>query len=61
MSITWKTGPNRGQFKQLPKNKKLMKKFHETWARRNGYREGASSRKHQAASAGRLEKNTILK
>jgi len=48
MSITWKTGPNRGQFKQQPKNKKLIKKFHDAWAEANGYKLQASSDKLQA-------------
>jgi len=51
MSITWKTGPNRGQFKQQPKNKKLIKKFHDAWARANGYKLQAPSAKLQAPSA----------
>jgi len=45
MSITWKTGPNRGQFKQQPKNKKLIKKFHDAWAAANGYKLQAPSKK----------------
>jgi len=51
MSITWKTGPNRGQFKQQPKNKKLIKKFHDAWAEANGYKLQAPSPKLQASSA----------
>ena len=45
MSITWKTGPNRGQFKQQLKNKKLIKKYHDAWAKANGYKLQASSAK----------------
>ena len=47
MSITWKTGPNRGQFKQQPKNKKLIKKFHDAWAVANGYKLQAPSSKQR--------------
>jgi len=51
MSIIWNTGPNRGQFKQSAKNKKLIKKYHDAWARANGYKLQAPSAKLQAPSA----------
>jgi hypothetical protein len=51
MSIIWNTGPNRGQFKQSAKNKKLIKKYHDAWARANGYKLQAPSTKPQASSA----------
>ena len=51
-TVTWKTGPNRGQFKQSAKNKKLIKKYHDAWAVANGY-------KLQAPSFKRLKKDTI--
>jgi len=44
-TVTWRTGPNRGQFKQQPKNKKLIKKYHDAWARANGYKLQAPSSK----------------
>ena len=47
MSIIWNTGPNRGQFKQSAKNKKLIKKYHDAWARANGYKLQAPSAKLQ--------------
>ena len=47
-TVSWKTGPNRGQFKQQPKNKKLIKKFHDAWAEANGYKLQAPSGKLQA-------------
>jgi hypothetical protein len=47
-TVTWRTGPNRGQFKQQPKNKKLIKKYHDAWARANGYKLQAPSAKLQA-------------
>jgi len=50
-TVTWRTGPNRGQFKQQPKNKKLIKKYHDAWARANGYKLQAASAKLQAPSA----------
>ena len=43
-TIAWKTGPNRGQFKQKPKNKKLVKKIHDAWAKKNGYSPQAPKR-----------------
>jgi len=42
MSISWNTGPNRGQSKKP--NKKLMKKFHDAWAKKNGYSPQAPKR-----------------
>jgi len=58
MSITWNTGL--AAERARPKIKagatpKRIKKLHETWARRNGYREGATSSKRQATS-GALKK-----
>ena len=50
-TVTWNTGPNRGQFKQSAKNKKLIKKYHDAWAVANGYKLQAPSLKLQASSA----------
>ena len=50
-TVTWRTGPNKGQFKQSAKNKKLIKKYHDAWAVANGYKPQAASRKLQASGA----------
>jgi len=34
-TISWKTGRNRGQSK--PVDRKKIKKFHDAWAKKNGY------------------------
>ena len=57
-TVTWRTGPGWGQFKQSAKNKKLIKKYHDAWAGANGYKPQAPSSKRQAASA---TKKTQLK
>ena len=49
-TVTWRTGPNKGQFKQSAKNKKLIKKYHDAWATANGYKLQAPSSKLQAPS-----------
>ena len=59
MSIIWNTGPNRGQFKQSAKNKKLIKKYHDAWARANGYKLQAPSGKRQAFNFYKHKKDTI--
>jgi len=41
MSITWNTGRNRGQSKQV--DHKKIKKYHDAWARANGYKLQAPS------------------
>ena len=58
MSITWNTGAAAMRFRHhlRLKNKKLIKKYADAWARANGYKPQASSRKRQASS---LKKDTI--
>jgi len=55
MNITWNTGlaaeRARHNLRLSLKNKKLIKKYHDAWARANGYKPQASSLKRQAASA----------
>jgi hypothetical protein len=58
-TVSWKTGPNRGQFKQQPKNKKLIKKYADAWAKANGYKLQAPSLKLQAPSSKLHEKDII--
>ena len=57
MSITWKTGPNRGQSKQV--DKKKIKKYADAWAKANGYKPQASSSKRQASSKKDLDSHKI--
>jgi len=52
-TISWKTGPNRGQPKEV--NQKKIKKFHDAWTKKNGYSPQAPKRvgppkKNKAAS-----------
>ena len=60
MTIPWNTGlaaeRARAKRSEPPANKKLMKKYADAWARANGYKPQASSRKRQASS---LKKDTI--
>ena len=58
-TVSWKTGPNRGQFKQQPKNKKLIKKYADAWAKANGYKPQATSPKRQASSTKELDSHKI--
>jgi len=48
-TVSWKTGPNRGPSKQV--DHKKIKKYADAWARANGYKPQAASRKPQAPSA----------
>ena len=53
MSITWNTGiaAERARAKnksEPPADHKLIKKYHDAWARANGYKPQAASRKLQA-------------
>ena len=41
-TIAWKTGRNRGQSK--PVDRKKIKKFHDAWAKKNGYSPQAPKR-----------------
>tara|TARA_Y100001951_G_C11194775_1_gene213636 strand:+ start:237 stop:419 length:183 start_codon:yes stop_codon:yes gene_type:complete len=56
MVITWNTGLAaarvRAKLKSEPRaDPARIKKLHESWAQRNGYRGGGSGRKRQAAGA----------
>ena len=55
MNITWNTGlaaeRARHNLRLSLKNKKLIKKYHDAWARANGYKLQAPSAKPQASSA----------
>ena len=64
MSITWNTGlaaerarAKRKQKPEPPGAHKLVHKLHDAWARANGYKPQAASRKLQA---GRLKKDIIM-
>ena len=57
-NVTWNTGPAaeraRAKRKQKPEpsvDHKLVHKLHDEWARANGYKLQAASRKRQASSA----------
>jgi len=58
MTITWNTGlaaerarSKRKQKSEPPVDRKLILKLHNEWAKANGYKQQATSRKLQAASA----------